>query len=521
MPGGVILAVAGIFGIFFLFLVLALVYSGRYKKVGPNEVLIISGRGTMVQDPATGQRVRRSFHVVRGGGKFIWPVLERVDNLSLELMTIEVVTTNVYTSQGVPVTVDGVAQVKVGSDDVSIITAAEQFLSKSTEQIQNVALQTLEGHLRAILGNLSVEEIYRDRDKFAQRVQEVSALDMKNMGLTIVSFTIKNIHDEQGYLDALGQARIAEVKRDATIGQANAQRDATIQSAKARQEGESAKFEAETKIAEAQKNYAVQKAAYDAEVNRQKAQAELAYTLQQNISNQQVKQEEVQIAVVEKRKQIEVQEQEVARRERELDATVRKPAEAEQYRVRTIADGRKYQLQTEAEGQSAATGNVGAGEAEANKARGLADADVIKAKGLSQAEVIQAQGLAEAQATSKKAEAWQQYTQAAILQQLLDKLPQIAGAIAQPLSRTDRIVVISNGGDGQSSAGASKVTRDVTDIVAQVPAVIEALTGINLSDLLKSLPAVQAATTRPSNGAPSADSTPKTDGEASPPAAQS
>ncbi len=483
MTGGVLIAVLAVFALFFVLLVLALVYASRYKKVGPNEVLIISGRGMQVADPATGKSARRSFRIVRGGGTFIWPVVERVDRLSLELMTIEVVTTNVYTSQGVPVTVDGVAQVKVGSDDVSIVTAAEQFLSKSTKEIQNVALQTLEGHLRGILGTLSVEEIYRDRDKFAQRVQEVSALDMKNMGLTIVSFTIKNIHDAQGYLDALGQARIAEVKRDATIGPANAQRDATIQSARARQEGEVAKFEAETKIAEAQKNFAVQKASYDADVNQKKAESELAYTLQQNITNQKVKEQEVQISVVEKRKQIEVQEQEVARRERELEATVRKPAEAEQYRIRTLADAKKYQTETEAEGQSAATRNLGTGEADANKARGLAQADVI-----------QAQGFAEAQATSKKAEAWQQYTQAAILQQLLDKLPELAAAVAQPLAKTEKIVVISSGGDGHAGTGASRVTRDVTDTIAQLPVVIEALTGISLIDLLKNLPAVREAT---------------------------
>ncbi len=492
MPGLALPAIA-VFGLFFVLLVLAFVYASRYKKVGPNEVLIISGRRTEVTDSATGQRARRSFRVVRGGGTFIWPVVERVDNLSLELMTIEVVTTNVYTSLGVPVTVDGVAQVKIGTDDVSIVTAAEQFLSKNVQEIQNVALQTLEGHLRAILGTLTVEEIYRDRDKFAQRVQEVSALDMKNMGLTIVSFTIKNIHDQQGYLDALGQARIAEVKRDAAIGQANAQRDAAIQEAHARQEGETAKFEAETKIAEAQKNYSVQKAAYDVEVNRKKAEAELAYTLQQNISNQKVKEEEVQIAIVEKRKQIEVQQQEVLRRERELEATVRKPVEAEQYRIRTLAEAKKFQTETEAEGQSAATRNLGQGEAEANKARGLAQADVIKAQGLTQAEVIQAQGLAEAQATSKKADAWEQYTQAAILQQILDKLPELASAVAQPLAKTDKIVVINTGGDGNSGTGASRVTRDVTETVAQLPAVIEALTGIRLIDLLANLPALKAA----------------------------
>jgi flotillin len=508
VPDPILVAVIAVAGLLFVLLVLAVVYASRYKKVGPNEVLIISGRGVMVSDTG-GQRTRRSFRIVRGGGAFIMPVLERVDDISLELMTIEVVTNNVYTSFGVPVTVDGVAQVKVGSDDVSIITAAEQFLSKNTKEIQNVALQTLEGHLRAILGTLSVEEIYRDRDKFAQRVQEVSALDMQNMGLIIVSFTIKNIHDQQGYLDALGQARIAEVKRDAAIGQANAQRDANIQAAHARQEGETAKFGAETKIAEAQKNYAVQKAAYDAEVNRKKAEAELAYTLQQNISNQKVKEEEVQIAVVEKRKQIEVQEQEVARRERELEATVRKPAEAEQFRQRTLAEARKYQIEIEAEGQAAATRNLGTGEADANKARGLAEADIIKAKGLTEAEVIQAQGLAEAEATSKKAAAWEQYTQAAILQQLLDKLPALAAAVAQPLAQTDKIVVISNGGDGANGTGASKLTRDVTNTVAQIPEVIEALTGLNLMDLLRNLPAVkgaiQAREDEAADGAHSAD----------------
>ena len=481
---GPILGVFAIFGLFFVILVLALVYSGRYKKVGPNEVLIISGRGVSTRD-AVGKAYRRTFRIVRGGGTFIWPVLERTDLLSLELMTIEIVTPNVYTLQGVPVTVDGVAQVKIGSDDVSIFTAAEQFLSKNVEEIQNVALQTLEGHLRAIVGTMTVEDIYKDRDKFAQRVQEVSALDMKNMGMAIVSFTIKNIHDEQGYLDALGQARIAEVKRDATIGQANAQRDATIQSARARQEGETAKFQAETKIAEAQKNYSVQKAAYDVEVNLKKAEAELAYPLQQNISNQRVKEEEVQIAVVEKRKQIEVQEQEVMRRERELEATVRKPAEAEQFRIRTLAEAKKYQLEVEAEGQSSADRSIGKGEADANKARGLAQADIIKA-----------QGLSEAEATSKKAAAWQEYTQAAILQQILDKLPALASAIAQPLAKTEKIVVISSGGDGNSGAGVSRITKDVADTMSQIPAVIEALTGISLTDVLKNLPAVRNAITQ-------------------------
>ncbi|TMC61066.1 MAG: flotillin family protein, partial [Chloroflexi bacterium] len=318
------------FALFFLAMATVFVVSSRYKKVGPNQVLVISGRGQTFTDAATGKRESRSFRLVKGGGTIVLPVIERVDELSLEIMTLDVNTPKVYTLQGVAVTVDGVAQVKIRGDDVSITTAAEQMLSKNVEEIKNVALQTLEGHLRAILGTLSVESIYKDRDAFATKVAEVATADMANMGLTIVSFTIRDIRDDQGYLDALGQARIAEVKRDAQIGQAMASRDAKVQSAQADQEGEQARLVAETKKAEYNKNYLVQKANYDADVNRQKAQAELAYVLQQNITNQQVKAEEVQVQVIEKQKQIEVQAQEVSRREKELEATVKKPAEAEQ-----------------------------------------------------------------------------------------------------------------------------------------------------------------------------------------------
>ncbi len=481
----------------FTFFALAFVYASRVKKVGPNEVLVISGRGESGAEPSD---LQHNFRIVTGGRAFIWPVLERVDDLSLEIMTIDITTPDVPTIRGVPVTVDGVAQVKIGSDESSIRTAAIQFLSRSEEEIEHVAHETLAGHLRAILGTLTVEQLYRDREAFAQKVQEVSGDDMASMGLEIVSFVIKDISDGEGYLEALGRPRIAEVKRDADIGEAEASRDATIKSAQARQEGEAAKFQAETKIAEAKKDFEVQQAVYAAEVNRRQAEAELAYTIQQNIENQKVKAEEIQIEVVEKQRRIEVQQQEIARREKELDATVRKPAEAEQYRVKTIADAKKYQLQVEAEGESEAIRKKGQGEADASKAMGLATAEVIretgmseaeasKAKGLAKAEVIKQQGLSEAEATAEKADAWKQYTQAAIIQQVIDALPEVAAAISAPLAKTDRIVVINSGGDGKG-AGTSKITEDVTNIVAQVPATIEALTGINLLDALRQLPVI-------------------------------
>lgn len=491
MVGGLLGAGFAIFALLFVLLTLAFVYSTRYKKVGPNEVLVVSGRKRQITNPVTGQAETVGFRIVKGGGTFIWPVIERVDDLSLEIMTIDVVTTKVYTVQGVPVTVDGVAQVKVRGDEVSIFTAAEQFLSKSEAEIQQVALQTLEGHLRAILGTLTVEEIYKDRDAFAQQVQEVAAGDLANMGLSIISFTIRDIRDEEGYLDALGKARTAEVKRDATIGEALADRDARKRSASARQEAREAEFAADTKIAEAEKGFQVQKARYDAEVNREKAEAELAYPLQQAITNQKIKAEEVQIEVVDKQKQIEVQQQEALRKERELEATVRKPAEAEQYRIETLAKAKRFQTETEAEGEAMAKRRVGEGEADAERARGLAAAEVDKAKGLAQAEVIRQQGLAEAEAKTKKAEAWAMYNQAAIIEQLLAGLPELAGAVAQPLSKTERIVVI--GGDGADGAGSARVTRDVTNIIAQVPAAVEALTGIDIIGTIQDLPALKRA----------------------------
>jgi flotillin len=478
-------------GMLFVLLVMAGLYASRYKKIGPNQVLVVSGRRRVMVNPVTGQREQVGFRVVKGGGTFIIPVLERVDVLSMEILTIEVEVRNVYTVQGVPVHVDGVAQIKIRGDDASIYTAAEQFLSKGPDGIIYVAHETLAGHLRAILGMLTVEEIYKDRDAFAQKVLEVSGGDLANMGLEIVSFVIKDIRDDKEYLESLGRTRTAEVKRDAvqgeaeaqrdaTIAQANAARDATIQSARARQEGETAKYQAETKIAESQKDYSVQKASYDEEVNRRQVEAELARTLQERITNQEITAQEVQIEVVAKQKQIQVQEQEVLRRTRELEATVNKPAEAERYRIETLASAKKYQTETEAAGQAEATRLQGQGEADATKAKGLAEADVIKAT-----------GFAEAQAMEKKAEAWQMYNQAAIIQQLIEALPKVAAAIAQPLAQTDKIVIINSG--GSDGAGASKVTADVTNIVAQVPATLEALTGVNIVQALQSLPGLGQA----------------------------
>jgi len=465
-------------GIFVIFLLLFAI-SKRYTKVGPNEVLIVSGIRHKIRDAETGEKVSIGFRIVKGGGTFVLPVFERVDRLSLELFTLDVNTPEVYTKQGVPVLVDGVAQVKVRGDDVSIRTASEQFLSKGIHDIMNIALQTMEGHLRAILGTMTVEEIYSNRDAFATRVQDVAALDMANMGLVVVSFTIRDIRDKQGYLEALGKPQIAQVKKDATIGEAEAQRDATSQSAQAYKDGQTAKYRADTEIAAADRDYQSKVAEYEGTVNQKKAEADLAYDLQKYKTNQHVKREEMDVRLVEKSKDIEIADKEIERKQMELEASVQRPADADRYKVEQEASATKFKLQNVAEGEAQATKFTGFADAEANKARGTAEADVIEA-----------QGLATATAMSQKAEAWKHYNEAAIVQMLIDKLPEIAHAISAPLAKTDKIVIINSGND--EGGGASKITGDITKIIAQLPPVVESLTGLKLEDILGKIPGMAA-----------------------------
>ncbi len=481
------LAIAAV-AAFVVLVIIGGIFASRYKKVGPNEVLVISGKFFRTQG--------KGFRTIRGGGVFVWPVFERVDRLSLNIMTLVVRTPEVYTYQGVPVVVDGVAQVKIDSDQASIDTAAEQFLGLSDDQIKTVALETLEGHLRAVLGTLTVEEIYKERDKFAQQVQSIATPDMRNMGLRIVSFTVKNITDANVYLHALGKPRTAQVKRDAIIGQAEADRDATAKSAAANQEGQIARLAAETRIAEADRDYRMKVQEYEAGVNKKRAEAELAYDIQRNTTMQLSKTEEVKVLVVEREGLINVQDREIIRKERELDAMVRKPAEAERFRIETMAEATAKKLDREAFGQAEAEKRegfaradvvkaTGLADAEAIRAKGLAEAEIIKARGLAEAEAIQAKGLAEAEANRKKAEAWKEYNEAAIAQIVIEKLPEIAREIAAPLAKTDKITIV---GMGDGAAGAHKITQDIAQIMAGLPPVVESVSGINLAKMMEKLP---------------------------------
>ncbi len=467
-------------------LLLLVVLIKRYQKVGPNEAMIVSGAFT-----------KGVPKVVTGGGAFVWPGIQKAEILSLEVITIDVRTPEVYTEKGVPVIVDGIAQIKVHATDQSIRTAGEQFLGRGRNEIMNVAKQTLEGHLRAILGQMEVEDIYKNRDLFAQKVQETSATDFAKMGLEIVSFTLRDIRDNEGYLDALGKPRLAQVKRDAVVAQAEADRDAVIRSAQAKKEGETERYKQETLIAEANRDYNTNLADYQAKVNERKAKADLAYDLSKFQKAQEVKKEEVQVEVVAKEQQVVVQEKEILRKQKELDATVNKPADARRYAVQVQADAERYKIEAEAQGRAEANKAQGFAEADVIRATGDAEAQATKARGLSRAEVTQAQGEAEAAAMAKKAESWKQYNEAAITQLFIDVLPELAKNIAEPLSKMDKLTVVNTGDGG---GGVSKVTGDITNIIAQLPPVVEALSGVDLGEMIKRIPGIGADAGKPNEG---------------------
>ncbi len=474
MFDGMLGVIALVVGVVVLVLFLGIsVFVSRYVKVGPDEALIVSGRKKKL---ASGQVV--GFRIVKGGATFVWPIFEIAKTISLRIMPLDV-NSSAYTAQGVQVTVDGIAQVKIDSSQEAIATAAEQFLSLKEEEIRRIATQTLEGHLRSIVGNLTVEEINQNRDAFAQKVQELAAGDLANMGLRIISFTIREIADKNGYLESLGKAQIARVQRDAVIGQAEAKRDADIKSAEAMQAGQTAKFLAETKVAESNRDKEMKVAEYQSSINEKKAESDLSYDKKKYVVDQEVQKEAMQVEIVRKQKEIELNEQEILRKEKELEATVKKPAEADKFKTQVDADANKYKTEVYAEAERIKRSKEAEGQSYAIKAEGLAKAEAIKAAGLAEAEIIKAKGEAEAAAMVKKAEAYKMFNDAAMAQMVIEKLPEIAQAIAQPLAKTEKIIMIGD-------SGASKITKDITNVMAQLPETVKGITGIDLTQIIKS-----------------------------------
>src|SRR5882757_9516573 len=428
-----------------------------YRKAGPHEALIIYGFG--------GTRV------VKGHGAIVFPMVQVCRELSLELMSFDVAPQqDLYTKQGVAVTVEAVAQIKVKSDTLSIKTAAEQFLTKTPAQREGLIRLVMEGHLRGIIGQLTVEEIVKQPEMVADRMRSTCAEDMTKMGLEVVSFTIKEVRDKNEYITNMGRPDVARIKRDAEIASVEAERDTAIRRANALREAAIAKAAsdqdrviAETaslaKQAEAQRDLDIQKAQFAEQSRKQEAQADKAYELQTNVMQQKVIAEQVKVQQIEKEGQVKVQEAEILRNEKELIATVLKRSEIDKQRVENIANGERARLMAEAEGRASA----------------------IRVQGEAEAAIILQKGEAEAKAMNVKAEAYQEWSQAAVVDKLITNLADVVRAMSEPLSKVDKITIVST---GNGNVGAHKLTGEMTEIAAQVPALFEALSGMKMSDLM-------------------------------------
>src|SRR5271163_3263100 len=433
-------------------LIIFAIMAKMFRKAGPNEAVIVYGF--------------RGPRIIRGHGAIIFPVVENARQLSLELMSFDVAPKqDLYTKQGVAVTVEAVAQIKVRSDNESILTAAEQFLTKTPPEREGLIRLVMEGHLRGIIGQLTVEQIVKEPEMVADRMRSTCAADMSKMGLEVISFTIKEVRDQNEYITNMGRPDIARIRRDAEIASAEAERDTAIRRANALREAAVAKSAADqerviaetaslAKQAEAQRDLDIQKAQFTEQSRKQEAQADKAYELQTNVMQQKVVAEQVRVQQVEKQEQVKVQEAEILRHEKELIATILKGSEIERQRIETLAAAERQRRISEAEGLASATRVQGEGEAE----------------------IILKKGEAEAKAMNVKAEAYQQWNQAAVVDKLITGLPEVVKALASPLSKIDKITIVSTG--DADSAGMNKITNDMAKIAAQIPVLFETLSGM-------------------------------------------
>src|ERR1700756_1681919 len=466
-----LIVVIGLSLLLLIFLMAAL--ARMFRKAGPNEALIVYGF--------------RGPRVIKGHGTVIFPMVENCRELSLELMSFDVAPQqDLYTKQGVAVTVEAVAQIKVRSDQASILTAAEQFLTKAPPQREGLIRLVMEGHLRGIIGQLTVEQIVKEPEMVGDRMRGTCAEDMNKMGLEVISFTIREVRDKNEYITNMGRPDIARIRRDADVAAAEAERDTAIRRGNALREAAVAKAAADqerviaetaslAKQAQAQRDLDIQKAQFTEQSRKQEAQADKAYEIQTNVMQQQVIAEQVKIQQIEKEQQIKVQEAEIVRHEKELIATVLKQAEVERQRVENLAAAERSRLTVEAEGRAAA----------------------IRAQGEAEAAIIFQKGEAEAKAMNVKAEAYQEWSQAAVVDRLITNMADVVRAMSEPLAKVDKITIVSTG--GENTIGANKITGDMTKIAAQVPALFEALSGMDMRELMTNVKSMRA---RP-NGATS------------------
>ncbi|MDD6872709.1 MAG: SPFH domain-containing protein [Clostridiales bacterium] len=442
-----------------------LLLSIGYLKAPPDTAYIISGMG------------KKRILIGKAGWRI--PFLERVDKLSLQVMTVDVKTSEaVPTNEFINVMVDGVANVKVSSDPVLLTRAAEALLGMKQNELIAMVTQVLEGNMREIVGSVGLKEMVQDRQGVAKKITENVVPDMQKLGIEVVNFNIQNFRDNAGTIENMGIDNVEQIRKNAQIAKANAQRDIAIATAQAQQEANAVKVDADKKIAEQNAELSVQQAEMQVRADTKKAEADAAYSIQQESQRKTIEITRANADIARREKEAELAEKEIALKERQLDADVKKAADAKKYQAEREAEAMLIRRQREAEAQK----YEALQQAEAKKA----EADAARYAMEQEAEGIRARGLAEAEAIEKKAEAQKRMGEASIIEMYLSALPEVVKNAAAPLAQTDKIVMY---GDGNSS----KLVRDVMNSSNQILEGLKEATGVDLSDLMKSAAARTAA----------------------------
>ncbi len=492
-----------------IILVLVAVFS-MWKKVPQDKAGVITG-------------LKR--RVITGGGGLVIPGVERIDYISLGNMPLRVDTRGSLSSQGVPISVSTTAVIKVRNSPDAILTAIEQFTGKNEQEIikniMSTATAVLEGKLREIIATMTVEDLYQKREAFSSQVQEVVGTELGNMGLEVKNFTITDISDENGYIEALGEGMIAQRKKDAEIQKSEAKREQDERTSENIKIGEQAKLEAATAIKQAEKEKQVAEARYQKEISTANAEAELAHDIQRKKTQKEVIQAEmdaelirqqrqkdiaeaeIQVQITQAQKNTELAQQRALEKEKQLLSDVVKPAEAGRKRLEQESEADKYAQIKKAEAEAEKKKIDALAEAEAIKARAVAEAQAIEAKAKAEAEAIARKGnaqaeakkaslLAEAEGLERKAEAMQKLNSAGVIQMVIDKLPEMASAVAQPLTAIDKISIIDS---GSGESGVSQMGSYVPSLLAKTMETVKETTGFDMLDAMKAN-TIQAQTER-------------------------
>lgn len=459
--------IAVVIGVIVAVLVLVIVVTG-YVKASPDTAYIISG-------------LRKEPKVLIGKAGIKIPFLEKKDELNLQLIPIDVKTSNaVPTADYININVDAAVNIKISDEPSRLNLAAQNFLNKPVEYIANVAREVLEGNMREIVGRMNLEEMVSDRQKFAELVKENAEPDLAKMGLDIVSFNVQNFVDGNGVIENLGVDNIVKIQKNAAISRAVSERDIAQSQAKASQEANDAKIAAETIIAEKNNELAIKKAELKKVADAKQAEADAAYKIQEEQSRKSIEIATADANIMKQEKEIELRRKDVEVTEQELDAKIKKQAEAERFAAQQRADAELYKRQKDAEAQlfeKQREAEAKKAEAEAVKYQMEQEAAGIQAKGEAEAKAIEAKGMAEAEALNKKAEAMKKYGEAAVMEMYFNMLPKAVEAAAKPLEKVDKITMY---GDGNSA----KLVSDIVTTATQVSEGMNESMGIDLKSLL-------------------------------------